>query len=318
MSSKVCIYHGEALERYGFDPSHPFNTQRLPAFWQALQQQPWFSQLCVCKPRQAEQFIIERFHTHDYVEKVIRMSKEGRGYLDYGDTPAFAGVYESAAAVVGSVLDACDKIMKNDCQKTFVPIAGLHHARRDRAGGFCVFNDIGIALETLRQDYSLQHFAYIDIDAHHGDGVYYGFEDDPDVWIADIHQDGRTLYPGTGHINEIGKGKAQGTKFNFPMPPGANDEALIKVWDKAEEFLRQSKPEFIFLQCGADSLADDPLTLMRYSEQAHAHVTSRLCAWADELGHGRLLACGGGGYTMENIGKAWVAVVQTLLDSGSK
>ncbi len=317
MKYKVCVYHGEALERYGFDPSHPFNIRRLPAFWQVLEKQPWFSQLCVCEPQQAGQDVIERFHTHAFVEKVKRMSQAGHGFLDYGDTPAFPGVYESAATVVGSVLDAAEKIMQHDCQKAFVPIAGLHHARRDRAGGFCVFNDIGIAIHTLRQEHGLQRIAYVDIDAHHGDGVYYGFEDDPQVLIADIHQDGRTLYPGTGRVNEIGTGKAQGTKFNFPMPPGAGDEAFFKVWEKAEAFLRKSQPEFIILQCGADSLADDPLTLLRYSPQVHAHVTSRLCGWADELGHGRLLACGGGGYNMDNIGKAWVAVVKEMMDAPS-
>ena len=115
---------------------------------------------------------------------------------------------DSAPMVVGSVLDAIRRILAGDCPRAFVPIAGLHHARRDSAAGFCVFNDCGVAIETLRHQHGVQRIAYVDIDAHHGDGVFYAYEADPGVAIGDIHEDGRYLYPGTGAAHETGVGPA--------------------------------------------------------------------------------------------------------------
>jgi len=313
MNAKLCVYYGEALGQYGFGQNHPFNKQRLSSFWNEIIQQSWFSRICICEPKAADQNVIERFHTCEYIEKVKRMSQKGHGYLDLGDTPAFPGVYEAAAYVVGSVVDALTRIMESNCQKAFVPIAGLHHARRDRAAGFCVFNDCGVAIETLRRQYGVKRIAYVDIDAHHGDGVYYGFETDAQVWIVDIHEDGRFLYPGSGRADETGCGAAKGTKLNLPMPPGADDHAFLNAWKKAEDFLEKSRPDFFLLQCGADSLAGDPLTHLHYSPQVHAQVATRLCRLAAECGHGRILACGGGGYNFQNIATAWTGVVKALL-----
>ena len=157
--------------------------------------------------------------------------------------------------------------------------------------------------------------AYVDIDAHHGDGVFYAFESDPDLVFADFHEDGRYLYPGTGAEEETGTGAARGTKLNVPLPPGADDAAFLAAWDQAEAFLRERRPEFILLQCGADSLAGDPITHLRLTEEAHAHAARRLCALADELGHGRVLAMGGGGYNRGNLARAWTRVVQSFLES---
>ena len=112
--------------------------------------------------------------------------------------------------------------MSGECRRTFLPIGGLHHARRDRAAGFCVFNDVGVVIETLRSKYGIARIAYVDIDVHHGDGLYYPYESDPDLIFADLHEDGRYLYPGTGHANERGKGAAEGTKLNVPMESPAN------------------------------------------------------------------------------------------------
>ena len=116
--------------------------------------------------------MIISFHL-PYVEQVKQQSILGNGYLDQGDTPAFTGMYEAASSVVGSVCDAVDRIVNNEYQRAFIPIAGLHHARRNIAAGFCVFNDCGVAIEYLRHKHNIQRIAYIDIDAHHGDGVLY-------------------------------------------------------------------------------------------------------------------------------------------------
>jgi acetoin utilization protein AcuC len=258
---------------------------------------------------------LERFHTREYVDRVIRQSETGAGYLDLGDTPAFPGVYEAACYVVGSVLDAVKRLLAGECRHALVPIAGLHHARRDSAAGFCVFNDCGIAIETLRQVYGLQRIAYVDIDAHHGDGVFYAFENDPELMIADLHEDGRFLYPGTGSAEETGRGAAQGTKLNIPMPPQAGDDAFREAWGRVESLVEKFRPEFILFQCGADSIAGDPITHLAYTPAAHRHAAAGLCRLAERHCSGRLLAMGGGGYNRQNLALAWSAVLETLIEN---
>ena len=306
--SKACVYIGEELARYGFGQGHPFGPDRLGVFWQAACAAGLEARVAVRPPVMADRPSIERFHTSGYVERVIGQSATGAGYLDLGDTPAFPGVYEAAAFVVGSVLDAVDRLVTGECRRAFVPIAGLHHARRDSAAGFCVFNDCGVAIETLRAVHDLHRVAYVDIDAHHGDGVFYAFEDDPDLVFADLHEDGRYLYPGTGGAEETGSGAGQGMKLNLPMDMQAGDEAFFAAWDRAESFVDAHAPEFILLQCGADSIAGDPITHLQYTPAAHAHAARRLCALADRHCQGRLLALGGGGYNRDNLARAWTAV----------
>jgi acetoin utilization protein AcuC len=313
MSPKVCVYVGEALAAYGFGQGHPFGPDRMGAFWQRMTELGLDRRVQVCEPQRAGDEDILRFHTPDYLALVKARSETGSGYLDVGDTPAFKGVYEVAATVVGSVLAGVDAIMGGRCRQVFVPIAGLHHARRGGAAGFCVFNDCGVAIETLRQRYGVQRIAYVDIDAHHGDGVFYAFADDPELCIVDVHEDGRYLYPGTGAIEETGTGAAAGTKLNIPMPPHADDETFRRVWESAESFLERARPEFILLQCGADSLAGDPITHMEFSARSHALAARRLRELAENACDGRLLALGGGGYNRANLAAAWTAVVAALL-----
>ena len=314
MPTAVCVTIGEQLARYGFGEGHPFGPDRLAAFWTEAQAQGLDRQLIQCLPGSATREQLERFHTPEYVERVISQSATGEGYLDCGDTPAFPGIYEAACTVVGSVLDAVERIMKAECRHAFVPIAGLHHARRDSAAGFCVFNDCGIAIEILRLQYSLQRIAYVDIDAHHGDGVFYSFEEDADLIFADVHEDGRVLYPGTGAAEETGKGRARGTKLNIPMPPESGDDLFYTVWQQVEDFVDRHCPQFILFQCGADSIAGDPITHLRYTPAAHRHAAQRLKQLAEKHCQGRLLAMGGGGYNRDNLARAWTAVAAALLE----
>jgi acetoin utilization protein AcuC len=159
----------------------------------------------------------------------------------------------------------------------------------------------------------VKRIAYVDIDVHHGDGLYYPYEEDPDLIYADIHQDGRTLYPGTGHAHEIGKGAAKGTKLNIPLLPGMGDREFLKAWNAVEAHVRGGKPEFILFQCGADSLAGDPLAMLQYTPAAHAHAARRLCALANEMTGGRIMGFGGGGYHRGNLAAAWCAVLDEFL-----
>ena len=310
---EVCVYTGDALAAYHFGASHPFGPRRHAAFITEMRHQKLDEKVCLREPVMAERSAIEAFHTKEYVDRVEALSLTGEGLLDQGDTPAFRGMYETTRYVAGSVLDAISKVMKGECRQAFVPIAGLHHARRDRAAGFCVFNDCGIAIEALRHEYGIQRVAYVDIDAHHGDGVFYSFEADVDLCLVDFHEDGHYLYPGSGAIEETGTGTAQGSKLNIPMPPEANDDLFHRFWPAAEAFIDRARPEFILLQCGVDSLAGDPITHLRYSEASHALATRQLKALANKHCGGRLVAMGGGGYQLDNIARGWCAVVAALV-----
>ena len=311
-ATNVAVYHGADLARYGFGYGHPFGMDRLDTFWSAAQEEGLVDRVTVATPIKASRKEIESFHLPHYVDLVVERSETGQGFLDYGDTPAFKGIYEASAFVVGSTIDSVRMVTSGEVRRAFVPIAGLHHARRDTAGGFCVFNDCGVAVEILRSRHGLQRIAYVDIDAHHGDGVLYAFENDPEVFIGDIHEDGRFLYPGTGWSHETGKGAAEGTKLNLPLPPGAGDQQFLAAWERLESHIDDAAPEFVILQCGADPLAGDPLTHLEYTAAAHRHAATRLCALADRHCDGRLIALGGGGYSPRGIAEAWCAVVDTL------
>ncbi|MDG6996535.1 MAG: acetoin utilization protein AcuC [Nitrososphaerota archaeon] len=258
------------------------------------------------------------FHTQEYVNMVKQSSEIGEGFLDYGDTPSFKGVYEASLFPVGNTLRGLDEIVLGKVDHFFNPVGGLHHARRNRAGGFCVFNDAAIAISKALTKLRLKKVAYVDIDAHHGDGVYYGFESDPRVIIADIHEDGRYLYPGTGFSYEMGSGKASGTKLNIPLDPNSSDKQFFDAFDRVEAFLRKFKPEFIFFQCGADGLEGDPITQLSYTAAVHRHAAKILHEFAHEICDGRLLAMGGGGYNPENVNSAWISVAEELSSERSE
>ncbi|MDH3690321.1 MAG: acetoin utilization protein AcuC [Gammaproteobacteria bacterium] len=308
----VSIYFGEALALYGFGAGHPFGPDRIHAFWKETLKQGLDKRVHIAEPIQCSEDDLLQFHEHKYIDLVKRQSESGEGFLDYGDTPAFKGVFEAASYVVGSDLDGLEHAINGRHPRIFVPIAGLHHARRHSAGGFCVFNDIGVLIETLRNRYGIRRVAYVDIDAHHGDGVFYSFEDDPDLIFADIHEDGRFLYPGTGFANETGKGRAVGTKLNIPMDPGSDDSLFHRVWPRVEEFVKTANPELIIFQAGADSIKGDPITHMAFTPSAHGHAAQRLCKIADEFCDGRIIAMGGGGYNRNNLALGWNKVLAAM------
>lgn len=310
--SEVLVVAGERLARYGFANGHPWGTDRHAAFYREFEARGLERRCTVISTRTADLEELRLFHTAEYLDFLQQRSRLGQGHLDGGDTPAFCGVFEAASDVVGGTLEAAAAIMQGRARRAFVPIAGLHHAGRGGAAGFCALNDCGVAIEWLRREYGLERIAYIDIDAHHGDGVFYGFESDPQVIFADVHEDGRYLYPGTGSEDECGKGAAQGTKLNLPLPPGADDAAFAVAWERVLRHLENYAPQFLLLQCGADSIAGDPLTHLGLSAAAHGGAARDLVRLAERLGHGRVLATGGGGYNRQNIAQGWNAVVEGL------
>ncbi len=308
------LFLSEQLGHYGFPEGHPLSIDRQGAFWRAARARGLDRRVQLAPSSPAGRAAIERFHGPDYVDQVIAASQTGTGYLDYGDTPAFPGCFDVSAHLVGAALEGARRVAAGEALRTFQPIGGLHHARRSAAAGFCVFNDLGVLIETLRSEHGIRRIGYVDIDVHHGDGVFYEFEQDPELFVVDIHEDGRFLYPGTGFAHETGQGAAQGTKLNLPLKPGAGDADFMLAWSQAERFLDAFAPEFFILQCGADGLAGDPLADLRLTPAAHLHAARRMVALAERHAGGRLMAFGGGGYSLENLGSAWCAVLEALLE----
>lgn len=314
---QTAIFFGEELASYGFGSDHPLGNDRIYAFWRKLQSEN-VANVIVEKPEMATEADTLTFHDAAYLEFVKMASKRGGVLLDRGDTPAFKGVFEAALYTVGSTLAGLEFIVSGKdrsgsiVEHAFNPIGGLHHAMRDSASGFCVFNDIGVAIMIARRMHNIRRIAYVDIDAHHGDGVFYEFEDDPELFFADIHEDGRFLFPGTGSAEETGKGLAAGTKINIPLEPCAGDDSFFVEFSRIAEFVDDCRPELIILQCGADSLAGDPITHLRYSSKAHRHAADTLHRLAHKHCAGRIIGLGGGGYNRENIGEAWTQVVKSF------
>jgi len=318
--STTAVFFGEELAKYSFGKSHPFNSDRIYAFWSKFNALDLdkSSQIRIVKPDVAQEESILQFQDKDYVEFIKNASKLGTGLLDLGDTPAFKGVFEASSYVVGTSLKALDLVMTkaDGISHAFNPVGGLHHARRGAAGGFCVFNDIGIVIMAARRKYGITKIAYVDIDAHHGDGVYYEFQDDPMVFVADIHEDGRYLYPGTGNESETGSGDAKGTKLNIQLKPDSDDNDFIAAFNRVEEFIDNiAKPQLIILQCGADCVNGDPLTHLKYSPKAHKYAAEKLHQLSHKHCDARMIALGGGGYNRSNVANAWIEVINSLTNS---
>lgn len=295
------------LKLYAF-PNHPFGKGRYEAFEKVLKESGLIKKIKLIKARKASQKELLLFHEKSYIDFVKEKSVSGIGLLDYGDTPAFKGCYDACCYIVGGVLNAVDVLAKvNGEEHAFVPIAGLHHAYANRAAGFCIFNDICIAINYLRKNYSINKILYFDIDAHHGDGVFYSFEEDDDVFIVDFHQ--MPLYPGTGYEHESGRGKVK-SKLNIPLA-NADDKIFEEKLVLVREFLADKKVDFIIMQAGVDSMKNDPLASLAF-ENAHSTATKFLLDYAKKW-NASILALGGGGYNLNNIAKGWLQIVETLM-----
>ncbi len=305
------VLEGKELLLYSFPSPHPFSNIRAQKFWDELRTSninvKWL------KPEKAEKKLIELFHSKDHIKYVEMASHLGYGALDQGDTPAFKGVFEASQYAVGSTLFAIESVLKGEVEHSFNPVGGFHHATRDSAAGFCIFNDIGIAIELLRTEHKIRRILYVDIDVHHGDGVFYSYESDPELFIFDIHEDGRYLYPGTGSETETGAGVAKGTKVNIALRPGAGDEEIARRIPELKEFSRRARPEFIILQCGADGFAGDPIAGLNYTSATHRMVADTLHEVAHQECSGRIVSLGGGGYDPTNCANAWITVIKSLM-----
>lgn len=261
---------------------------------------------------------LTRFHTPSYVRQVEEAAEGGGGEpLDRGDTPSFPGCDVAAARIVGGTLAAFDAVLGDGPTRAFQPGGGLHHARPERASGFCIYNDIAVALANAFADGRVQKAAYIDIDVHHGDGVMYGFYEDGRLLDIDLHQDGQTIFPGTGEPEETGRGDGAGLKVNVPLPPGAGDEEFAAVWDRVVPvMLEEHRPDLIVLQCGVDGHAGDLLGRLRYRAATYEHAVASLMEEADRWSGGRLVVTGGGGYDPTHVARILGHVGRRLSGGG--
>lgn len=317
LDCKVSVFYGKASSSYSFPSGHLMSGDRATSFWNEMIKRNLTKshKIIIHEPVLATEKELLLFHSQNYINFVKQSSENGTGLLDNGDTPVFKGMFEASKYVVGSTLHGLHMIMNTKVDHVFNPIGGLHHARKNSAAGFCVFNDSAIAINEAKKKYGLKRILYIDLDAHHGDGVFYSFYEDPEVYIIDIHEDGKFLYPGTGSQDEIGEGEAKGTKLNIPLPPGTDHIGFKKTFDKVEKFILKVKPEIILLQCGGDGLKNDPTSHLEYISETYRFAAEKIHKLSHKFAKGRILAMGGGGYSPENTAKAWVNILEVFLNN---
>jgi acetoin utilization protein AcuC len=290
------IVYGPASLLHDFGPEHPLTPRR---FGPAIDLLRSVGAADFTEPPQASDDELQRLHTADFVRAVRTHSEHPWLPPDVGigpgDTPAFAGMHEAAATVAGGSLAAVERILAGETEHAFHPGGGLHHAMADRAGGFCIYNDVALAVARARD--AGHRVLYVDLDVHHGDGTQSLFWDDPQVLTFSIHESGLSLFPGTGFIEERGGAEAHGTAVNIPLQAFSGDsswqEALTTVIPALAEVFR---PTFLVSQHGCDSHVLDPLAHLRLTTRSYLVATQLLDELAHRHAEGRWLATGGGGY----------------------
>ncbi len=309
LSGPAAFIYDDSVLKYDFGDDHPFKSFRVRMTRDRLTGH--FKDLHIEPARGATRAEAELFHEPGYLDLVKHFSKIGTGLLDGGDTPAFRGCYEASLNVMGATLRAVETVLDGEYAHAASFSGGLHHAGRGNASGFCIMNDCAVALAWLRKLFG--KVAYVDLDAHHGDGVMYGFYSDPGVIDVDVHQDGKTLFPGTGSHLETGSGEAKGTKLNIPLPPGSADDVLVSLFSElAMPFLEKTKPEFMIVQCGADGLKGDPLACLSFTQNGYLKVIEALHEISHRVCRGRIVLVGGGGYRPEAAAECWAGEYMAL------
>lgn len=302
-----CLIDPRTLLRFDFGPLHPFKTYRLGLTYELMEAYGLVEEEAVriLKPRMATDEEVSRFHTDAYIE-VLRLADSGMWVpnlfshgLGTGDNPVFPGVYEWGTLVAGSSIDCAKEVLTGRAEIAFNIAGGLHHAMPSRASGFCHINDVVLAIVPLVE--AGKRVAYVDIDAHHGDGVQHAFYRTDQVLTLSVHQDGHTIFPGSGFVSEIGQGEGRGYALNVPLSPGARDDAFERVFDEIVfPALDSYAPDVLVTQLGADALFGDRVANLSMSLSLFERYIERLRAL-----HIPWLALGGGGYAVENVARAW-------------
>jgi acetoin utilization protein AcuC len=315
------VYWDPKFLQYDFGFDHPFTERSRWLAVSLLDESGFFEAPGPAAPNWIENVSVAtrdelgRYHTSEYLDLVDRLGRLRSTHpLDAGDTPSFPGCFEAAASLSGGTLAGARQVRESPTIHAFNPGGGLHHAHPGRASGFCIFNDLAVSIRALQDETpALRKIAYVDIDVHHGDGVMYGFYEDGRLLNIDFHQDGRTIFPGTGFVSETGRGDGTGLKVNVPLPPGIGDEAFIPLFEQiVPTMIRNYRPELIILQCGMDAHVGDRLGSLQYTPLAYERAAGLVHSLAHEVCGGRLLVTGGGGYAPENVSRGLARVALQL------
>lgn len=312
---KASFVYADKLGGYNLSPDHPLKPVRLRMVYELLRAYGIFDarpEVLIEAVPATEPEILQA-HTSDYVETVRRLSlgedvAEAFSYgFGYGDNPPFSGMYEASLLYTGATLTAARQVMSGEVDVSFSISGGLHHALRNRASGFCIFNDPVIAIYELLHKFP--RIAYIDIDAHHGDGVQYAFEDRSDVLTISIHESGEFLFPGTGFARDIGTGKGTGYCVNLPVAPYTDDATWLRLFEQVVPRLIDAfSPDVIVAQLGADGHFTDPLTHLKLTTHGWLQAVKMI------LGFGRpVVALGGGGYNLSAVTRMWTLAYAAML-----
>src|SRR6266536_822280 len=321
MSGIVRLVWGEAFMAYRLSEDHPLQPLRVKLTVDLIRELGLDARAELAAPRLATDGEIALCHSPEYVALVRRLSAGGqldRAAVEAGfgspDNPVAPGMHDACAAVVGGSLVAAEAVHNGEALHAFNPAGGLHHARPDRASGFCVYNDVAVAAEWLRRQG--HRVAVVDVDVHHGDGTEAFFYTSPEVLTISLHESGRYVFPGTGFPEDTGAGAGRGYAANLPLLPYTWDEPWLAAFDAVvPPLLRDFRPTVLVTQDGCDSHLLDPLADLRNSTRIWPHVGRRFHDLAHELCAGRWVALGGGGYAIcEVVPRAWTLLFSEMVE----
>jgi acetoin utilization protein AcuC len=294
------------LLQYDFGRGHPMSPARLELTMRLAEELGLLTSrdLEVVAVPPADDALLESVHDPAYVA-AVRKADAGTPDPERGlgteDDPVFAGMHDAAARLVAGSADVADAVWDGRVLHGLNIAGGMHHAHRDAASGFCIYNDAAAAVRRLL-DAGAERVAYVDLDAHHGDGVEAAFWDDPRVLTISIHQDGHTLFPGTGSSSDVGGPRAEGYAVSIPLPPRTGSAGWLRAFDAVvPTLLREFRPQAIVSQHGADAHAKDPLSDLRIGVDALRQAARIVHDLAHELADGRWVALGGGGYSVVDV-----------------
>lgn len=320
------IVYAPALAAYDLGEWHPLRPERFTLAVELMRdcglvaEEPAEGVLGRVDPVPATEDELELVHDPAFISVVREAGAHpdrfppARAGIGDGDTPAFRGMHDASALIAGATLTAMRGVLDGRWGSALSVAGGLHHAHRARAAGFCVYNDCAVAIaDALRREPDLR-VLYVDIDAHHGDGVQEAFWDEPRVLTISLHETGERLYPGTGFPGERGGPGAEGSAANVPLPEGATDACYALAFERVVEPLAERfRPDVVLAQCGADAHHADPLTSLGMTVQGYDALAGRIVALAGSLAGGRLVACGGGGYGWANVvPRCWTLLAARL------
>lgn len=307
----------ESFTKYNFGAAHPMSPVRLDLTARLVRDFGLLAHagIQVVGAEAASDDLLELVHEQALIASVKAASvhpftlDEGRG-LGTDDVPVFEGMHEASARIVSGTVDIARAVWHGEAGHGVNFTGGLHHAMPGNASGFCVYNDIAVAIKTLLAE-GAERIAYVDIDVHHGDGVERIFWDDPRVMTISLHESGRVLFPGTGFANDIGGPRAEGSAINVAFPPGTSDGPWLRAFHAiVPPLVRSFDPQIMITQHGCDSHALDPLAHMALSLDCQVESYRALHELAHDVCGGRWVAVGGGGYELVDVvPRAWAHLV---------